>query len=142
MKVLERNQEIREERISNTTVDVRVITQDSQWEQLESEWSELFDLSPYASPCLRFSWLRLWWRLYGPSYGDKAGGLQICAIRRESRLIGAIPLYRSGPCGPVFGVRHIRFLSTGEAQHEETCPDYLGVLCLPGEEETCPRGTP
>lgn len=35
------------------------------------------------------------------------------------------------------GDRHLRFISTGEAEHEETCPDYLNLLCLPGDEAAC-----
>jgi CelD/BcsL family acetyltransferase involved in cellulose biosynthesis len=40
---------------------------------------------------------------------------------------------RRGRGGPL-GVRHLRFISTGEAEIEETCPDYLNALYLPGEE--------
>src|SRR5262249_40577316 len=36
-----------------------------------------------------------------------------------------------------FGVRHLRLLSTGEAEHEETCPDYLDLLSHPGDETIC-----
>jgi CelD/BcsL family acetyltransferase involved in cellulose biosynthesis len=39
--------------------------------------------------------------------------------------------------GGSFGGRHLRFISTGEDEHEETCPEYLNLLCLPGEEAVC-----
>ena len=43
------------------------------------------------------------------------------------------------PRGPL-GVRSLRFVSTGEAEYEETCPDYLNLLCLPGEEAASAAG--
>ena len=33
--------------------------------------------------------------------------------------------------------RCLRFISTGEAESEETCADYLDLLYLPGEEAAC-----
>ena len=51
-------------------------------------------------------------------------------------MIGALPLYQ-GRRGGALAVRQLRFLSTGEAEHEETCPDYLNTLCRSGDEEVC-----
>src|SRR5262249_51968622 len=56
---------------------------------------------------------------------------------RGPRLVGVLPLYGSTPGGPVFGTQQLGFLSTGETEYEETCPDYLDLLCLPGEETAC-----
>jgi len=39
--------------------------------------------------------------------------------------------------GGSLGARHLRFISTGEAEYEETCPDYMNILCLRGEEGPC-----
>jgi CelD/BcsL family acetyltransferase involved in cellulose biosynthesis len=48
-----------------------------------------------------------------------------------------LPLFlhteRHGP----FAVRRLRLLSTGEAEVEETCADYLGLLARPGDEARC-----
>jgi hypothetical protein len=34
-------------------------------------------------------------------------------------------------------MRRIGFISTGEREFEEICPDYLNLLCMAGEEEIC-----
>ena len=58
-------------------------------------------------------------------------------VWRGAHCIGAIPLYL-GRCsiGPI-GIRELRMMSTGEAEFEETCPDYINFLCLPGDEAAC-----
>ena len=113
-------------------VTARVIHQEEDWDEIRPEWETLYNASPYASPPLAFDWVRTWWRVYGLTYGR---GLQIVTAWRGSRLVGMLPLYqvRSGS----LGVRRLRFLSTGEAEYEETCPEYLNALCLHGEEEVC-----
>ncbi|MFO0891131.1 MAG: GNAT family N-acetyltransferase [Isosphaeraceae bacterium] len=137
MTILDRGWVRAEAGVSDPTYQVQVVDNESRWQGLEPEWDSLFEQSPDASPFLRFGWLRHWWKVYGPSYGAPGRGLRICLVRRGDRLVGVIPLYEGAPRGPALGVRRIRFLSTGEDRHEETCPDYLGVLCLPGEEEPC-----
>ena len=119
------------------TLDIRVITEESEWDRLEPQWGELFESSPYASAPLRFDWLRQWWRLYESSCRGRGRGLRILAAWRDSQLVGVLPLYRHLDGRPVLGTRIINFLSTGEAEYEETCPDYLNLLCLSGEEAAC-----
>jgi CelD/BcsL family acetyltransferase involved in cellulose biosynthesis len=117
-------------------VTAEVVRDVRQWDGLQPEWDELFRVSPTASPPLRFAWLRRWWDVYGPAYAAP-GGPAVLTVRRGPRLIGALPLYvrRTGP--PLLGLRRLRFLSTGEAEAEETCPDYLDLLHRPGEEGAC-----
>ena len=115
-------------------VTSRLVDRERDWDALRPQWKALYAASPYASPPLDFDWLRLWWRVYGPAYGP--GGLQIVTVWRRTELIGALPLYQ-GRRGGALAVRHLRFLSTGEAEHEETCPDYLNTLCRTGDEEVC-----
>jgi CelD/BcsL family acetyltransferase involved in cellulose biosynthesis len=115
-------------------VTVRIAREESEWDAVRSEWNALFDASPHAPPALHFIWLRTWWATYGAAYGS--GGLRIATVWRGSRLIGALPLYAGGDRGP-FDAPTLRFLSTGEAEWEETCPEYLDLLYLPGEEDTC-----
>ncbi len=64
-------------------------------------------------------------------------GMRIVTVWRSGRCIGAIPLYL-GRCaiGPI-GIRELRMMSTGEAEFEETCPDYINLLCRPGDEAAC-----
>jgi CelD/BcsL family acetyltransferase involved in cellulose biosynthesis len=113
----------------------RVIHEESEWDAIRNDWQALYASSPYSSTPLDFVWLRSWWRVYGTFYGT--GGLRVVTVWRSSRLIGAIPLYVGFDSGRSLGGRQLRFISTGEAEHEETCPDYLNLLCLPGEEAVC-----
>ena len=114
-----------------TGLTTRVIQDELEWNAIRDDWMALYVSSPFASTPLDFVWLQGWWRVYGAIYGT--GGLRVVTVWRESRLVGAIPLY----VGRSLGTRHLRFISTGEAEHEETCPDYLNLLCLPGEEAAC-----
>jgi hypothetical protein len=60
--------------------------------------------------------------------------LQVIAVWRGSQLIGAAPLYlHTGGSGALV-LRRLMFMSTGEPEFEETCPDYLDVLYRIGEE--------
>ena len=51
-------------------------------------------------------------------------------------LIGVLPLYQKAPRGP-WGARQLRFISTGEAEFEETCAEYLDLLHVPGAAAEC-----
>ncbi|HEX2970895.1 MAG TPA: GNAT family N-acetyltransferase [Tepidisphaeraceae bacterium] len=123
--------------ISVDPLTVQVIRDVEQWRRLQPEWDELFEASPTASAPLRFEWLWHWWRLYGPIYGDQGQGLRILTFRRQSRLIGAIPLYETVKREWGMQIRRVEFLSTGEAESEETCADYLDLLHLPEERQAC-----
>lgn len=114
---------------------VRVIGETTAWDAIRHDWDALHSISPTASTALEFTWLRTWWEVYGPVYGR--GGLRIISLWRESRLVGALPLYLDVGRGISFGIRCLRFISTGEAEYEETCPDYLNLLHLPDEEMAC-----
>ena len=89
-----------------------------------------------ASPPLRWEWVREWWRIYGPVYGDRGRGLRLITVRRGTELIGVLPLYQSFTGCP-WGSRQLRFTSTGEADFEKTCAEYLDLLHAPGEEHAC-----
>jgi CelD/BcsL family acetyltransferase involved in cellulose biosynthesis len=116
-------------------VTTRVIQNEVEWDAIRDDWKALYASSPYSSTPLDFVWLRGWWRVYGTLYGT--GGLRVVTVWRGSRLVGAVPLYVSRGVGGSLGNRHLRFISTGEAEHEETCPDYLNLLCLLGDEAAC-----
>jgi CelD/BcsL family acetyltransferase involved in cellulose biosynthesis len=113
----------------------RVIRNEVEWDAIQDNWNSLYAASPYSSAPLDFVWLRGWWRVYGALYGK--AGLRVVTVWRGSRLVGAIPLYLGRGTGGSLGTRHLRFISTGEEEHEETCADYLNLLCLPGEEAVC-----
>lgn len=114
---------------------LRVIGDVAAWDAIRADWDALHRASPTASTPLDFAWLRHWWDVYGPVYGQ--GGLRIITLWRESRLVGALPLYLDVGRGGRLGVRCLRFLSTGEEEFEEVCADYLDLLHLPGEDKAC-----
>src|SRR5260370_35843061 len=98
-------------RADSCTVDV---VRDSEGlDKLETEWKALFEISPTASPPLRWEWVRQWWRIFGPVYGDQGRGLQVITLRREARLMGIPPLYLPVKHRSGFGSRRLGFVSTG-----------------------------
>lgn len=119
---------------TGTNTAVHIIETVHQWDAIETEWNDLFNGSPTASPPLHFDWLREWWRSYGPRYG---GALRILLVRRFDRLIGILPLYEPIAHGKLINIRSLQFLSTGEAEHEETAAEYLDLLHVPGEGQNC-----
>jgi CelD/BcsL family acetyltransferase involved in cellulose biosynthesis len=114
----------------------RVIRDVGEWDRLEVQWQDLCDFSPAASAVLQWDWLREWWRVYGPLYGSP-DGLRIITVWREKRLIGALPLYEAARGRVPLGICRLQFISQGEDEFEETCPNYLNLLSLPGETDVC-----
>lgn len=114
---------------------VRVIQDTADWDAIRADWDQLYAVSPTAAAPLDFAWLRCWWRVFGSVYG--VGGLRIITLWRGRELVGALPLYIDSGRGGICAARCLRFVSTGEAEYEETCPDYLNLLHLPGEEVAC-----
>lgn len=113
----------------------RVIRKVAEWEAIQLQWDHLCAASPTDATPLAFAWLRNWWTVYGPTYG--AGGLRIITLWRGTALVGALPLYIASASTGVLNVRCLRFVSTGEQEFEEICPDYLDLLHLPGQEAAC-----
>jgi len=118
-------------------VTSRVIQQAAEWDAIRREWEELYTACPTAATALDHAWLRTWWRVYQPSI--QAASLRVVTVWRASTLIGVCPLYSHRENRGLHGVRHLRIVSTGEAEFEETCPDYLNILSLPGEDSLCAR---
>jgi CelD/BcsL family acetyltransferase involved in cellulose biosynthesis len=118
--------------MSRHGLEARMIVSESDWSSIRTNWEDLYSTSTTAVIPLSFDWLRTWWNTYGGEYGRL--GLRILSLWRGSRLVGVLPLYQKR--GP-YGVLQLRFISTGEAEYEETCPDYMNLMCLPGEESAC-----
>ena len=116
-------------------VTVRVIQSEQAWDEIQDDWNALHAASAFASPPLDFDWLRRWWRVYKSTLSSAS--LRVITVWRGATLIGALPLYVHR--GGQLDLRHLRFISTGEAEFEEVCPDYLNLLARPGEETTCAR---
>ena len=112
-------------------IKLRIIRDAAAWDALRADWDRLYAASPTASAPLDFVWLRSWWDIYGAVYG--AEGLRIITLWRGDLLVGALPLYLQN----VGLIRCLRFISTGEAEAEEICPDYLNLLHLPSAAHEC-----
>jgi CelD/BcsL family acetyltransferase involved in cellulose biosynthesis len=116
-----------------TAVEIKVLRELAEFAAIREQWNSLYARSPTASSSLRFEWLSEWWRVYGHVYGADGGGLAIVTAWTDGDLVGAIPLYRRVE-GRFLRHARLQFLSTGEAEFEETCPEYMDVLALPGTE--------
>ncbi|HEX4591808.1 MAG TPA: GNAT family N-acetyltransferase [Gemmataceae bacterium] len=116
---------------------VEVIRDAADLDRLRDEWDQLFVASPTAAPPLRREWVQTWWHVYGPEYGDRGRGLRILTVRRDGRLIGTLPLYLGRRGRSFLGPRRLGFVSTGAAEFEETCTEYLNLLHAPSEEAAC-----
>ncbi|HNV58016.1 MAG TPA: GNAT family N-acetyltransferase [Rhodoferax sp.] len=113
----------------------RVTMCDTEWQAMRCAWDELYAASPTASAALDFAWLQTWWTAYSASF-DTAE-LRIITVWCTDRMIGALPLYTClTRCGPL-ALRRLCLMSTGEAEFEESCADYLNVLIVPREEAAC-----
>lgn len=117
-------------------LSVQVISDVSEWDILRPEWNGLFESVRTASGPLHSDWMRTWWTIYGPHY-VRSQGLKIITFRLGQRLVGILPLYVGHAQPSAMRVRCLRFLSTGETTDEETCPDYLDLLCLPENADDC-----
>ena len=114
-----------------------VISTTAQLAELKDQWRILFETSPSAGTPLRFEWVWNWWNIFGPIYGNRGTGLRIITFRRSGKLVGILPLYEflAGPAP--LPMRRLRFITTGAAEFEETCAEYLNLLHAPGEEIAC-----
>jgi CelD/BcsL family acetyltransferase involved in cellulose biosynthesis len=73
--------------ISSPATSVESISSGEELERLAGDWDDLVRASPRPSPFLLHGWLAEWWR----GHGDGAE-LAIDVVRRDGRLVGALPL--------------------------------------------------
>jgi CelD/BcsL family acetyltransferase involved in cellulose biosynthesis len=116
---------------------VATISDAAELGALRTQWDELFADSPTAAPPLRWEWVHTWWNVYGQAYGDRGRGLRILTVRRGSKLIGILPLYRGKKDNGLLSPWRLCFVSTGASDFEETCTEYLNLLHAPGAEGLC-----
>ncbi len=121
--------------IRPATLSTRLITSQLEWAQLEDRWAALHAVSPTSSTPLSLDWLTTWWRVYGPAL--ERAELQIITVWRGTEMVGAVPLYAHSVGAGPFRIRRLGFISTGEAEFEETCADYLNLLHQPDDGEAC-----
>jgi peptidoglycan/xylan/chitin deacetylase (PgdA/CDA1 family)/CelD/BcsL family acetyltransferase involved in cellulose biosynthesis len=120
-----------------TDYTTAVLTSPAALDGLGAEWAELFAQQAAPGPALHPEWVRTWWDVYGAAYSDPARGLRVLTVRRAGRLVGVLPLYARAGGLPGLGPRRLGFVSIGEREHEETCPEYLDLLHPPGEAAPC-----
>ncbi|MBN8548733.1 MAG: GNAT family N-acetyltransferase [Deltaproteobacteria bacterium] len=120
--------------MSATSLACEIIDDPRAWTALEGEWRELYATSAAAST-LRWEWLNTWWAVFGDIYGSAPGGLRVIVVRKEGRLIAALPLYlqnaRTSLSRPRLG-----FMGTGEDRNEAVYPEKLDVLHEPLDQVT------
>jgi CelD/BcsL family acetyltransferase involved in cellulose biosynthesis len=119
------------------TVSAKVVSTTDELARMKEQWCELFAISPTASPPLRFEWVWRWWAVYGQAYGKKGRGLRVIAFWSGEKLVGVLPLFESSSSPPLVGMRRLQFISTGAAEFEETCAEYLNLLHAPQEDSAC-----
>lgn len=101
-------------------LQVRKITDSSQFEALEEDWRSLSAACPTSSVFNGFDWQWQWWQVYGH-------GAQLCILAAydDEHLCALLPLYiRSTQALKVKDVRELRMIGSGG----DTSPDYLGLL--------------
>ncbi|HZS40676.1 MAG TPA: GNAT family N-acetyltransferase [Polyangia bacterium] len=119
-------------------LDVSVLRHAHELEQLEPEWSALLERSDSNQPTLSPLWIRTWWSIFGH---DDGRDLRVLLFWDRGRLVGLAPLqarrywYRPG-----LPYRRLELLASGEAEADEICSDYIGVVAERGAEEDVARG--
>jgi CelD/BcsL family acetyltransferase involved in cellulose biosynthesis len=94
--------------------EIQLVTQQSQWSDLEKSWDELDD----GVLTRGFRWLRSWWNSYGLT-----NDLRIFVAKKNGCTVGILPLMRKS-C--LFQGDTLCFLGSGRA-----CSDRMGILSHP-----------
>ena len=98
--------------------------------ELVPEWRDLLKRSQIDELALTPTWVRTWWELFQ----DKRG-LRLVTFRKVGKLVGLAPLLRRRVRhGGVIPSWQIELCGTGEAQEEEICSPYVGILAERGSE--------
>jgi CelD/BcsL family acetyltransferase involved in cellulose biosynthesis len=92
----------------------------------ERDWWDLLARSDDSEPMLTPFWLRAWWRVFGADGGRE---LRVFLVYEGDRLIGIVPLLsRRHWYRPGLPFRRLELLGSGEAEADEICSEYLGVV--------------
>lgn len=110
----------------------RVIEDPRELALLASEWRELMATSQIDELALTPTWVLTWWDVFGAALG---GELRAVTFRDDGKLVGLAPLYRRRvKHGGVLPVWRLALCCSGEAESEEICSPYLGILAAHGRE--------
>lgn len=121
----------------NDTIRVEIVEDSVGLERLRVPWNKLYERASNAAPPLHHRWMSTWWEVYGPQYAASDRSLRILCFRRRGELVGLLPLYERRSVGLQAGGARWGFLSTGERERDESCPDYLDLLCLAEVRDIC-----
>jgi CelD/BcsL family acetyltransferase involved in cellulose biosynthesis len=99
----------------------------------EQAWWDLLARSDDNEPMLTPFWLRAWWRVFGADGGRE---LRVFLVHEGDRLIGIVPLLsRRHWYRPGLPFRRLELLGSGEAEVDEICSEYLGVVAEKKREQ-------
>ncbi len=111
-----------------SSMELTVITNETDWMALRPEWDRLVANSFRSYPFLEYWYLFNWWEtLGGGEWPKEASRLKIITARENSELVGIAPLFYSYKPGFEPALRFI-------GQIEVT--DYLDFICFPEKLET------
>lgn len=112
---------------------LRLLTKYSELEAIGDDWRELLSRSRMSGPMLAPPWLLTWWRVFGKSDGRK---MRVLALYEQDRLVGLAPLLsRTHWYRPGLPFQRLELLGSGEAESDEICSEYIGIIAEEGREE-------
>lgn len=121
----------------SSVVRAEVVKTRRAFDALRASWDALFQRAYNASAPLSYDWLRTWLDVYGRQYLKDGDALRVICFWRGTELVGAMPLYLRRQQSIADGGAHLAFISTGERQDEEICPDYMDLLSLDEVKDRC-----
>lgn len=125
------------ESLASHVITIEIVHTMQSLGALREEWNALYEAAHNPSPPLHFDWICNWLELNSKDYVNGTEGLRVICCRCEGKLIAALPLYQRRAVRMADGGRHLRFISTGEHEHDELCSDYMDMLCLEDTKERC-----
>lgn len=99
---------------------VRLLTEESEFEELETDWRRIYDESADSDPFLSYDWMFTWWRHFR---GD--GRLSIVVVERDGAVAGIAPMMRLKSAG----LTRLQFLGRPISDY----PDFL----ISGDRHRC-----
>jgi CelD/BcsL family acetyltransferase involved in cellulose biosynthesis len=109
-----------------------ILREPAELAECEPAWWDLLARSDDSEPMLTPFWLRAWWRVFGADGGRE---LRAFLVYEGDRLIGIVPLLsRRHWYRLLLPFRRLELLGTGEAEADEICSEYLGVVAEKGRE--------
>jgi len=104
------------------------------WAELlahEPAWWELLERSDQNEVTLTPFWLGAWWQVFG----NDGRRLKALLVYERGRLLGLAPLLsRRHWYRPGLPFRRLELVGSGEAEEDEICSEYLGVVAERGRE--------